>query len=1239
MTGALTIVSKRSHSSGDSRRRRSAAAREEADNRPVGDGTLESVVRVVITAGREAQRSGVSTSNEISAQAYRTLATSLINGTFTADTRWAVSAFARDLHGVERLEAMILRARQSGAEPPAEDVMLELLRAIASNIDGARQSSSKLVTALTSISAAMADESVYQECTAGICSVAGLTAVAMYGPGRETAHFAVRTVAGDSSVSFPPTIRIDGGFFANLLAGDTLLTRNDVESIKEVCVSEPLPAGLMAIPVRSSTGRVLGVFIGVSMIQAHFDDVTTGAVSQLVSVIDGVLTSSSVALRNSAALKALPQLATLVNDTDAVLADQLAQLAQITAESTYSDGAIIRIHDARTSTAEVVAAWSRTDELVPDVLGSGMDLGELGVDSVARAIESGVSEVSIVDIDSGATEWHPSTQRILDVFSVRSIVSIPIGTTSGRSGTLWITRCTNRVFDDADLACGRIIASHVQHILDRSVAAGQVHQAVDAAHSAIRLLGEALVAGVRVERTIRFIPRLFQEMFSCRSVRVWRHAGGSVSIAAGIGDSDIPEQPSCLQRAIVRPGVVVAEHSGDSFRYAIACELMRSEMLVIELIPHDTNQFGSGEITLVEDVADRIAEAINSAETAVSQQRQIERIRLLQNVIARAHEKLVPSHVVATVVDDVMNGYEADAGCLLLFENDGQLTAHANSGVPPQLVDAMRSARHWLPDADGDERSVAVVVAGLAESASLKSIHAEIAAAQINDWSMVCIPLSTRNQTIGCLVLLFDSNDVPAVVHEDLPTLFSFGEHIGTALLNAREHERERNIRDRTQQALVTERENSRQIRALNEVAQTFAVSLSLDETMRAVVEAMADRLDVDAVWIRTPDDRGEHLVLRSFHASYPELSVALERMVEMPLPRISPIAQHVTGFRQPVLLTESTIPEEFAADPVVVSLAPFLVGGGTIAVLPVATPNEVLGILTLLSMDETHALTNDRVEIANGVCNQAALALDNARLYQQQKHFADVIQESLLPSRLPQIPEIDLGVLYRSATGGGAEVGGDFYDFLPLDDGRLALVVGDVCGKGVAAAADTAMTKYIFRALAREHPSPGAFLRYANDVVCEEITPGKFVTLFYAVLDPRNSSVVCGNAGHPEPKLVEVKDGEIEITSMKPEGLALGILPDQDYEEQTFPFDVGSSIVVYTDGVVEARRDSRLYGQYRLERRLREEEGASAPQIAFAIYQDCEAYAEDGLGDDVAIVVAQRIPHIEHVADGEAGA
>ena len=123
-------------------------------------------------------------------------------------------------------------------------------------------------------------------------------------------------------------------------------------------------------------------------------------------------------------------------------------------------------------------------------------------------------------------------------------------------------------------------------------------------------------------------------------------------------------------------------------------------------------------------------------------------------------------------------------------------------------------------------------------------------------------------------------------------------------------------------------------------------------------------------------------------------------------------------------------------------------------------------------------------------------------------------------------------------------DVGGDVYDFMTLDDGRLAVVLGDVTGHGVEATADMAMAKFVFRSLAREHPEPGDFLASANKVVVDEIAVGKFITMAYLAVDGVNGKVSCASAGHPAPRLV-LPDGAVR--GLEASGLVLGIDAAQD--------------------------------------------------------------------------------------------
>jgi serine phosphatase RsbU (regulator of sigma subunit) len=299
--------------------------------------------------------------------------------------------------------------------------------------------------------------------------------------------------------------------------------------------------------------------------------------------------------------------------------------------------------------------------------------------------------------------------------------------------------------------------------------------------------------------------------------------------------------------------------------------------------------------------------------------------------------------------------------------------------------------------------------------------------------------------------------------------------------------------------------------------------------------------------------------------------------------------------------------------------LAPFLAKGSTAVVVPLATQGELLAQLTILSLDPATPITAETVATAATIATQAALALDNARLYQQQKAFAETIQRALLPGQRPELPGFDVGAVYESAA--RLDVGGDVYDFLELGDDRIAIVLGDVTGHGVDATADMAMAKFVFRSLAREHPEPADFLAHANEVVAGEIAAGKFITMAYLALHP-SGRLACASAGHPVPRLVR-KNGSVEPLPCG--GLALGIDAAQTYEQLDAKLPHGAAVVLYTDGVVEARSGGELYGVERLDACLAERVGLPAQALAAAVLADCRVFAGGELRDDCAVVVARR--------------
>ena len=288
---------------------------------------------------------------------------------------------------------------------------------------------------------------------------------------------------------------------------------------------------------------------------------------------------------------------------------------------------------------------------------------------------------------------------------------------------------------------------------------------------------------------------------------------------------------------------------------------------------------------------------------------------------------------------------------------------------------------------------------------------------------------------------------------------------------------------------------------------------------------------------------------------------------------------------------------------------------------MPIATPAEVIGTLTIVSFDPGRPIT--RRHARHGALDRrAGGARDRQRAaVPAAEGVRGHDARSLLPRSHPELQGLEIGEVYEPSA--RVDVGGDVYDFLELGGGRLAVVLGDVTGHGIEAAADMAMAKFVFRSLAREHSEPGDFLalgerrrrrRDRGGQVHHDDLPRD------RCADAARSSCAC--AGHPAPLLV-APDGTVEQFDVS--GLALGVEPGQTYEEATATVERGGALVVYTDGVIEARRDGEFYGVERLVEvvgaSLRAAGGARSRARSI---EDCREFAGD-LADDCALVVIKR--------------
>jgi serine phosphatase RsbU (regulator of sigma subunit) len=236
----------------------------------------------------------------------------------------------------------------------------------------------------------------------------------------------------------------------------------------------------------------------------------------------------------------------------------------------------------------------------------------------------------------------------------------------------------------------------------------------------------------------------------------------------------------------------------------------------------------------------------------------------------------------------------------------------------------------------------------------------------------------------------------------------------------------------------------------------------------------------------------------------------------------------------------------------------------------------------------------------------------------EQELRVARSIQQASLPKEVPTLEGWHISPLYRPAR----EVGGDFYDFFELQDGRLGIVVGDATGHGVPAALVMASARSMLRAVAQASDSPGDALRMVNDPLATDIPPNMFVTCFYAILEPESGSLSYANAGHDLPYLWHT--GECE--ELRARGMPLGLMPEMSYEEKEIVLQKGDSALLYTDGLVEAHDPQReMFGFPRLQALVSEhgEKGSLGDFLMEALYSFVgEGWEQE---DDITLLTLKR--------------
>ena len=410
--------------------------------------------------------------------------------------------------------------------------------------------------------------------------------------------------------------------------------------------------------------------------------------------------------------------------------------------------------------------------------------------------------------------------------------------------------------------------------------------------------------------------------------------------------------------------------------------------------------------------------------------------------------------------------------------------------------------------------------------------------------------------------------------------------------------------------------------RVLAESGRLLVSSLDYQQTLRNVanvaVPALADWCAVDlvdenlrrehvATAHRDPDKRRLAARLREFEPDQLDSESALSRVIRTGASELHPdvsdeqLAQGARSAEQLQLLRELQI--------------------RSAAVVPMRVPKRTLGVMTLVTAESRRRLTPDDLALAEQLARRAALAVENARLHTTLAEVAATLQQSLLPDELPDVPGWEIAALYRPA---GAEdridVGGDFYEIFDTDDGWFALI-GDVTGKGVHAAALTAVIRQGARFASRREPQPAAILRRLNEFLRQRPGDSLCTALCAQLCD---GHAVLSSAGHP-PAMIVAAGGQIREAAAT--GPLLGAFTNTEWPEQTVPVAADELLLLYTDGVTETAGASERFGSSRLQSLLREHAGVGPRELLARLDAAIEAFSSRSGRDDIAALAIRPRP------------
>lgn len=621
---------------------------------------------------------------------------------------------------------------------------------------------------------------------------------------------------------------------------------------------------------------------------------------------------------------------------------------------------------------------------------------------------------------------------------------------------------------------------------------------------------------------------------------------------------------------------------------------------VLDLQCDHINAFDQQDAVVLQTLADQIAIAIEDSRIYHEQQAQAWVSTALLQVAETLAEHTTAEDILASVarLTQMLGGVH----CCMIFlwsEEERVFTAIQSAGLSPEQAEVLRNQRFELgaiPLLERVYREEQVLTGHTADITSyLPPPFGELAGCD----QLLVLPLRAKGAINGVMVAAEPEGEAYLASYRR-NILLGIANNTALALDNARLYA------SQAEEAWVSA--------ALLRVANTITISRSLEDIINTVVHLTP--LLAGVTWstiLLWEEERGAFFAARS-NGLPPGLREQLDGQYLSPaMLNVEPRSLE-NGQMVPLRLEH--IESLDSANTGVLAWA-------------LRSPDRFLGMLAV-GVSDGRTLNSRRRSIITGIANQASLAIETYQLYQrtleQQRlqrslELAHDIQEGFLPETCPHVPGYDIAAEWRAARG----VGGDYYDFLPLDQTRLGLVIGDVSDKGVAAALYMALSRAVVRAAALGMLGPAETLTRANRILMEESRSGMFISLFYAILDTGTGRLQYARAGHNPPILLRAEDNS--IIQLDAPGTVLGVTDNPRTLQESVTLLPGDVLVMYTDGVTEAVNEvNEEFGEERLRQLIQHAgdlpAGALIERINAAVRIFC---GEREQFDDFTLLVVKR--------------